>query len=79
VKEHRLAVRGSHDRTDMAEALEKLGFEVLINRSTTLARQGQRIVVAGLDDVHSFFTPARCLPPACLIQLGALKPPLLRG
>jgi len=57
VKERRLAVLGNHDSADMAAALEKLGFEVLINRSTTLARQGQRIVVTGLDDVHSFFTP----------------------
>ena len=57
VKERRLAVLGNHDSADMAAALEELGFEVLINRSTTLARQGQRIVVTGLDDVHSFFTP----------------------
>jgi hypothetical protein len=29
----------------------------LINRSVTLTRKDQRIVVTGLDDVHRFFTP----------------------
>jgi hypothetical protein len=57
VRDRRLAVLGNHDPTDMAPALEDLGFEVLLNQSTILARQGQRIVVTGLDDVHRFFTP----------------------
>lgn len=58
VNDRRLAVLGNHDPADMAEALEKIGFEVLINRSITLERAGQRIAVTGLDDVHRFFTPA---------------------
>ena len=58
VNDRRLAVLGNHDPADMAEALEELGFEVLINRSITLAREDQRIAVTGLDDVHRFFTPA---------------------
>ncbi|HXS39854.1 MAG TPA: metallophosphoesterase [Stellaceae bacterium] len=53
-----VAVLGNHDPAAMAEALEDLGFAVLINRSMTLARGGERIVVTGLDDVHRFFTPA---------------------
>ena|SRR5665213_1677877 len=57
VNDRRLAVLGNHDPADMAEALERLGFEVLINRSTTLAKGDQHIVVTGLDDVHRFFTP----------------------
>jgi predicted MPP superfamily phosphohydrolase len=57
VNDRRLAVLGNHDPADMAEALEELGFEVLINRSITLAREDQRIVVTGLDDVHRFYTP----------------------
>jgi uncharacterized protein len=58
VHHRRLAVLGNHDPADMAKALETLGFEVLINRATELTREAQRIVVTGLDDVHTFFTPA---------------------
>jgi uncharacterized protein len=57
VNDRRLAVLGNHDPAEMAGALEKLGFEVLINRSITLTREDQSIVVTGLDDVHRFFTP----------------------
>jgi uncharacterized protein len=57
VSDGRLAVLGNHDPTDMAGALEKLGFEVLLNRSTLLKRGNEQIVVTGLDDVHRFFTP----------------------
>src|SRR4029077_7425117 len=57
VNDRRLAVFGNHDPAEMADALERLGFEVLINRSITLARDDERIVVTGLDDVHRFFTP----------------------
>jgi predicted MPP superfamily phosphohydrolase len=57
VNDRRLAVLGNHDPADMAGALEKLGFEVLINRSITLTREDQSIVVTGLDDVHRYFTP----------------------
>src|SRR5580704_10781239 len=54
----RFAVLGNHDPSDMAEALEAAGFEVLINRSATIERQGERIVLIGLDDVHHFYTDA---------------------
>jgi predicted MPP superfamily phosphohydrolase len=57
VKDRRLAVLGNHDATDMAEALEELGLDVLINESIVLARGDEQIVVTGLDDVHRFFTP----------------------
>ena len=57
VQDRRLAVLGNHDPAGMAEALDELGFDVLINQSTVIARQDERIVVTGLDDVHRFFTP----------------------
>jgi predicted MPP superfamily phosphohydrolase len=57
VSDRRLAVLGNHDPADMAGALEKLGFEVLLNSSTILKRGDEQIVVTGLDDVHRFFTP----------------------
>jgi predicted MPP superfamily phosphohydrolase len=56
VRHRSIAVLGNHDPADMAGALENIGFEVLLNQSTALARQGQHIVVTGLDDVHRFFT-----------------------
>lgn len=58
VSDRRLAILGNHDSTFAADALEDAGFEVLINRSTVLDRSGNRLVVTGLDDVHSFYTPA---------------------
>ena len=58
VRDQRLGVLGNHDPADMAEALERIGFTMLINGSLVLERQGQRIVVTGLDDVHRFYTPA---------------------
>jgi len=58
VGDRRLAVLGNHDPAAMVDALERLGFEVLLNRSIALTRQGERIVVTGLDDVHCFYTDA---------------------
>jgi predicted MPP superfamily phosphohydrolase len=58
VRDRRLAVLGNHDPAAMAEALEAIGFEVLLNQSTALVRHGERIVVTGLDDVHHFYTEA---------------------
>lgn len=56
VREHRLAVLGNHDPATMADALEQLGFEVLLNRSIEVERGDDRVVFIGLDDVHSFYT-----------------------
>jgi hypothetical protein len=56
VKDRRLAILGNHDPADMVEALEDLGFDVLLNESTILARGDEHIVLTGLDDVHRFFT-----------------------
>jgi uncharacterized protein len=58
VRDRRLAVLGNHDPAEMAEALEDLGFGVLLNESVPLKREGERILVTGLDDVHSFYTEA---------------------
>jgi predicted MPP superfamily phosphohydrolase len=58
VRDRRLAVLGNHDPATMAEALETAGFEVLLNRSIAIERDGERLLVIGLDDVHCFYTPA---------------------
>jgi len=57
VRDRRLAILGNHDPVDMPEALQRLGFETLVNRSAVLARNGDRVCVTGLDDVHCFYTP----------------------
>lgn len=54
----RLAVLGNHDAIDMVHALERVGFQVLINRSVAIERDGERLTVTGLDDVHSFYSDA---------------------
>jgi predicted MPP superfamily phosphohydrolase len=56
VRERRLAVLGNHDPAAMVEVLERQEFDVLLNRSITLERGGERIIVTGLDDPHSFYT-----------------------
>jgi predicted MPP superfamily phosphohydrolase len=58
VRDRHLAVLGNHDPAVMADALEPLGFEVLLNRSIVLERRGDRIAFTGLDDVHCFYTDA---------------------
>jgi uncharacterized protein len=58
VRDGHIGVLGNHDPAEMAEALERLGFAVLINDSITLNRAGQKLVVTGLDDVHRFYTAA---------------------
>lgn len=58
VRDRRLAVLGNHDPVEMIEALEALGIETLVNRTTTLSRDGAVLHVTGLDDVHNFYSPA---------------------
>ena len=58
VRGPRLAVLGNHDPVAMVQALERQGFEVLLNRSLALDRAGERLRVTGLDDVHCFYTEA---------------------
>lgn len=52
-----LAVLGNHDGHEMADVLEGLGAEVLVNQHASLRRGGQRLHVTGTDDVHRFHTP----------------------
>ena len=58
VRDRRLAVLGNHDPVEMVDALDALGFEVLINETMEIVRCGDRMLVTGLDDVHSFYTEA---------------------
>jgi predicted MPP superfamily phosphohydrolase len=56
VRGPRLAVLGNHDPVEMVGALERVGFEVLINRSLIVRHEGESLRVTGLDDVHCFYT-----------------------
>jgi hypothetical protein len=58
VRDRVVAVLGNHDPACMADALEHVGITPLINESLTIERDGERLVVTGLDDVHRFYTPA---------------------
>ena len=58
VRGHRVAVLGNHDPVAMADALEHAGFDVLINRSLVLQRDGENLRITGLDDVNCFYTEA---------------------
>lgn len=74
VRGPRLAILGNHDSEAMADALESLGFDVLINRSVVIERGADRIGVTGLDDVNSFYTGAALQalggsPETCRIAL----------
>jgi predicted MPP superfamily phosphohydrolase len=53
---HRLAILGNHDPTEMVAELERIGFDVLVNRTLEVRRGEDRLLVTGLDDVHSFYT-----------------------
>jgi len=49
-------ILGNHDYYSVAEALQEMGVEMLINDSVSLERDGQRIYLVGVDDCHYFGT-----------------------
>ena len=48
------AVLGNHDSIRMVPGLERMGIDVLLNEATTIARGGERIHLAGIDDAHFY-------------------------
>ena len=53
-----IATLGNHDCADMVPEFARLGYELLLNRSRRLRREGAEILVTGVDDVHRYYTPA---------------------
>lgn len=53
-----LATLGNHDAADMVVPLRRLGLSVLINQTHHVRRGGQAIALTGIDDVHTYYTPA---------------------
>jgi len=49
-------VLGNHDSWKIVEPLEKLGIHMLINEHATLEIGGDAIQLAGIDDIHAFYT-----------------------
>jgi uncharacterized protein len=47
-------VLGNHDTIRMVPALEDMGIRMLLNECDVLARGGQRIYLAGIDDAHYY-------------------------
>ncbi len=52
-----VAVLGNHDCYSARSVLSALGINVLVNESVKVERDGQRIVLTGVDDVFYFYTP----------------------
>ncbi|MEE8056818.1 MAG: metallophosphoesterase [Pseudomonadales bacterium] len=48
------AVLGNHDSIRMVPPMEDMGITLLLNESQTIQRNGQSIVLAGIDDAHFF-------------------------
>ena len=47
-------IMGNHDLATMVEPLENAGIRILLNDHTILSRNGEEIVLIGLDDVHAY-------------------------
>ena len=47
-------VLGNHDTVQMVPALEAMGIRMLLNECEVLARGGERIHLAGIDDAHFY-------------------------
>jgi uncharacterized protein len=47
-------VLGNHDTIQMVPGLEAMRIQMLLNESVAIARDGQRIYIAGIDDAHFF-------------------------
>jgi predicted MPP superfamily phosphohydrolase len=54
LREPLYGVLGNHDTIRMVPALEDLGIRMLLNEYVPIARDGQTIYLAGIDDAHYF-------------------------
>jgi predicted MPP superfamily phosphohydrolase len=71
-----LAILGNHDTIRMVPGMEAAGYRVLLNEWTRIARSGDAIYVAGIDDahfygMHNFHRAAHDIPHgACSVLLS---------
>ncbi len=47
-------ILGNHDRYEMGRILQQWGVKMLVNEHTRLERNGQAIILAGIDDCHYY-------------------------
>ena len=50
------AVLGNHDNVELMLSMPQMGIEVLMNQSVQLEREGEHILLAGIDDAHYYQT-----------------------
>lgn len=51
-----IGIMGNHDFLQMVAPLEAAGIEMLLNESTTVEKQGEKLYLAGVDDPHFYQT-----------------------
>lgn len=54
LKEPVYGILGNHDSIRLVPAFEALGIRMLLNESTAIERDGERIYVVGIDDAHYY-------------------------
>ena len=75
------AVLGNHDTIRMVPGMESLAINVLINEAVSLRRGNESLVLAGIDDAHTYRThdldklEAAVGPEACAILLSHTPEP----
>lgn len=73
---NRWGILGNHDFVEMVPSLEQIGLPILLNESTFIERDSERLWIAGIDDPHFYHTDdlavARSLIPSdgCTILLA---------
>ncbi|GMW01958.1 MAG: hypothetical protein AMXMBFR84_30940 [Candidatus Hydrogenedentota bacterium] len=54
VRSPMIGILGNHDDSDLVEPLRQMGVKMLLNQSTYIERDGNRIWFAGVDDPHHY-------------------------
>ncbi|PVE20354.1 metallophosphoesterase [Microvirga sp. KLBC 81] len=73
------AVLGNHDTIRMVPAMERMGYRLLLNEATRVARDGEAIYFAGVDDgnfyrMDNIDKAARDIPPGAVSILLSHTP-----
>ena len=75
------AVLGNHDTIRMVPGMEALGIDVLMNEAVHLRREDDSVILAGIDDAHTYRThdfdklEAAIGPKSCAILLSHTPEP----
>jgi len=77
------AILGNHDTIRLVPAMEQMGYQMLLNESVRIDRDGEAIYLAGIDDPHAYRTEnfhraAHEIPPDAVSILLAHTPDVYR-